>query len=413
MTRRKRSLLIFDKMKQLDYTKYINILSIVYAFILPLSRAGISFLTLLLIVTWILEGNLKAKVTMLLQNNVVKTIIVFWLFSLVSLVWSEYTYEACVYIKKYWYMAPIFILFTSLKKEYMEKIISAFILGMFVSEVIAYGVFFEFWSFKHATVANPSPFMHHIEYSVFLAFTGLLLLGRILNEKKLRYKIMYMIFFTTLSGNLFLTAGRTGQLAFVLGLFTLGFVHFKNKFKAFVVSLFLAIFIIAIAFNVSTTFHDRVMMGKSNLLDVVEKQEYCTSWGGRIGSCIISKEIIGANPLLGTGIIDNMKVFHSIIDNKYPEMKCMHTLFMHTHNQFIEVLTQMGLVGLMLFIAIFYRAARIPLCEARYRNMKYIYLTVILISFIPEVLFHRQFSMALFALIIGLLLAKYRIENEI
>ena len=409
----KREILIFAKMKTLDYTKYINILSIAYAFTLPLSRAGISLLTLLLIVTWILEGNLKEKVNVLFQNNVIKAMMVFLLFSFVSLIWTEHVYEAIIYIKKYWYLSPLFILFTSLKKEYMAKIISAFILGMFISEIIAYGVFFELWHFKHATVENPSPFMHHIEYSVFLAFTGLLLLGRIFNENHVRYKLIYMVFFTTVSGNLFLTAGRTGQFAFVLGLFILAFVNFRNKFKAFFVALLLAILIIGVAFNVSKTFHDRVITGKANLINVVENKEYCTSWGGRVGAWIVSKDIISENPLLGVGIIDNMKVFHSIIDNKYPEMECMHEMFMHTHNQFLEVLTQMGLIGFILFMSIFYMIIKVPLMEKRYRNIKYIYVTILIFSFIPEVIFHRQFSMALFALIVGLLLAQYRIENEV
>jgi O-antigen ligase len=255
--------------------------------------------------------------------------------------------------------------------------------------------------------------MHHIEYSVFLAFTGLILLGRIFTEKDMKYKILYIFFFTTVSGNLFLTAGRTGQLAFVIGLFVLALISFQNKLKAFIVSFVLSTIIVGMAFNLSTTFHDRVIMGKNNLVNVVENASYCTSLGGRVGAWIISKDMIKENPILGVGIIDNMKDFHSIIDNKYPEMKCMHQSFMHIHNQFLEVSTQMGFIGLLIFISIFYMIARLPIRENQYKNIKYIYVTILMFSFIPEVLFHRQFSMALFALIIGLLLAQHRIENEI
>jgi len=409
----KEDILIFTKVKELNYTQYINILVIAYAFLIPLSRAGISILTALLFLLWILEGNLKKKVTYLCTNNVVRVIGIFIIFNIISLMWADYLYEAFKYIKKYWYFLPILILFTSLQKEYIPKVLSAFILGMFVSEIISYGVFFELWSFKHASVENPSPFMHHIEYSVFLAFTGLILLSRIFTEGDMKYRILYIFFFTTVSGNLFLTAGRTGQLAFVIGLFILALISFRNKLKAFIVSLILSTIIVGIAFNLSTTFHDRVIMGKNNLVNVVENASYCTSLGGRVGAWIISKDMIKENPILGVGIIDNMKDFHSIIDDKYPEMKCMHQSFMHTHNQFLEVFTQMGLIGLLIFISIFYMIMKLPIYENQYKNIKYIYVTILIVSFIPEVLFHRQFSMALFALIIGLLLAQYRIENEI
>ncbi|PTB87718.1 hypothetical protein C9925_01605 [cyanobacterium G8-9] len=191
------------------------------------------------------------------------------------------------------------------------------------------------------------------------------------------------------------------------------FISFKNKFRAFIISIFLAILIIGIAFNVSTTFHDRIIEGKTNLVNVIEKKSYCTSLGGRVGSWIISKDIILQNPILGVGIIDNMKDFHSIIDSKYPEMKCMHQNFMHTHNQYLEVFTQMGIVGVLIFIGIFYMLARLQIEENQYKNIKYIYLTILIFSFIPEVMFHRQFSMALFTLIVGLLLAQYRIEHEV
>jgi len=409
----KEGTLIFTKVKELNYTQYINILAIVYAFVIPLSRAGISILTALLFFLWILDGNFKKKIIYLRNNNVIRVIGLFIIFNIISLIWTDYLYEALHYIKRYWYLAPILILATSLQKEYIPKVLSSFILGMFVSEVISYGVFFELWSFSHASVENPSPFMHHIEYSVFLAFTGLILLGRIFTEKEMKYKVLYIFFFTTVSGNLFLTAGRTGQLAFVIGLFILALISFKNKLKALLVSLVLSTIIIGIAFNLSTTFHDRIIMGKNNLVNVVENASYCTSLGGRVGAWIISKDMIKENPILGVGIIDNMKDFHSIIDNKYPEMKCMHQNFMHIHNQFLEVFTQMGLIGLFIFISIFYMIVRLPIDESQYKNIKYIYVTILMFSFIPEVLFHRQFSMALFALVIGLLLAQNRIENEI
>lgn len=405
--------MILSKIKDLDYHQYINYIALGYAFTLPLSRAGISLLSIMIVVFWVLEGDFKKKYTVLSKNKVILAVIAFIAFNIVSLFWSEDVNKALGYIKKYWYFLPMFVLFTSIKKEYISKILSAFILGMFISEIIAYGVFFEIWEFKHATPDNPSPFMHHIEYSIFLAFAALVLVNRIFNEGNIKYKLFYTFFFVTISGNLFLTAGRTGQIAFILGLFILAMLSFKNKFKAFVIAMVLGILLISIAFNLSATFHKRIIEGKNNLVNVIEKENYCTSWGSRVGAWIISKDIVMEYPVSGIGIGDNMKEFHALIDTKYPQMKCMHRGFMHMHNQYLQILTQLGFVGLFFFLTIFYSLGKLYIKHNELSNIKYIYLVVLLFAFIPEVLLHRQFSMALFALVSGLILVQHRIENEV
>ena len=398
---------------QIDFTRYINYVALAYAFVLPLSRAGITFFTGLLILLWLIDGKLISKVKMLLKSKIVLSLFFFIVFNFISIFWTDDVMETLNYIRRYWYLLPILVLYTSVNKEYVSKILSAFILGMFISEIIAYGVFFEFWEFNCCSPQNPSPFMHHIEYSIFLAFTALILLNRIFNEGNIRYKLIYSFFFITMSGNLFLTAGRTGQFAFVLGLFVLALVSFKNKFTALIISVILAISILSIAFSVSQTFHDRVLTGKENISSVIHKDDYCTSWGGRVGAWIISKDIISQSPLIGVGLVDNMKEFHSLIDSKYPEMKCMHISFMHVHNQYLQIFTQLGIIGLIIFLSVFYFLFRLPLQQSEYSNMKYIYMTVLLFAFVSEVIVHRQFSMVLFTLVVGLLLAQNRIEREI
>lgn len=156
-----------------DYSKIINIIIIFYAFTLPLSRASIVFFSFVLIVLWLLDNTQKQKYRLILHSKVIVALFVFLLFNLLSLLWSDDTANAFDYMLKYWYFLSIIVIFTTLQKAYVLKVLSAFIMGMFISEIISYGVFFELWQFKHAYPENPSPFMHHIEYSVFLAFTSI------------------------------------------------------------------------------------------------------------------------------------------------------------------------------------------------------------------------------------------------
>lgn len=398
--------------KKYDFTQYINYVAILYAFIIPLSRAGIGILTAAMIFLWLLEGDFKEKMKSYKNNHVILALLSFLVYNLISLFWTDDVAGALHTMKRYWYLFPIFVFMYSIKKECIPKLLSAFILGMFVSEVIAYGVFFELWDFKHATVANPSPFMHHIIYSVFLSFTALILLNHIFNFHTLKHKMIYVLFFITVTGNLFLTAGRTGQFAFIVGLFTLVIVSFRYKLKAFILFALLAFSVLSMSFNLSETFQERIIKGKSDLVNVIAKKDYCTSWGSRVGAWIISKDMIRQHPLIGMGKADHMHEFHQLIDTKYPSMKCMHGSFRHVHNQYLEIWTALGLVGLVLFLWIFLALWRMPIKDIELSNIKYLYISILLFAFIPEVLWGRQFSLVLVAFVFGILLAQHRIENE-
>jgi O-antigen ligase len=394
--------------------QYLNYLFVAYAFLLPLSRAGMIAIATLMILLSLFDIRLVQKLKSIWQNGTTRAIVIFILFNIISLVWvsSENLFKATSYISKYWYFLPSFIFFVSLKRERLQQVISAFIMGMFISEIISYGIFFELWEFKHGTPDNPSPFMHHIEYSIFLAFTALLLLNRIFNEGLWQSKLFYSFFFITILGNLFLTNGRAGQIAFMIGLILLGFMSFQNRVKAFVVSSILLVTIITTAYTVSDTFHDRVSIGKSDIISVIEHKNYCSSWGARLGFWVIAGDIFGDNPLLGVGVKDNMSEFHRLVDTKYPQMKCI-TYLPHFHNQYLQILTATGLIGLLVFLSIIYQIFKIRLKSRRYYNIKIIFLSLFLFGFVAEPLLHAQFSMLFFSLIIGILLAQSRFENEI
>lgn len=391
---------------------YLNYTLLAYALLLPLSRAAIVLLSFIMILLWITEGNFAEKKRLLLQSKIILALSVFLIYNFVSIVWSDSPLNAFSYVIKYWYFFPLVIFYTSLKKEYISKALSFFIIGMFISEIISYGIFFGLWHYKNILPQNPTPFMHHIEYSVFLAFTSLVLLTRIFNIDEWKTKIVYSLFFITMTGNLFLTAGRTGQLAFLIGLFVAAIASFKNKVKAFTIFTLLATTIFLLAFQYSHTFHDRIEAAGKSLLHLEAKGGYCTSWGSRIGAWDVSKDIIADNPVIGVGIDDNMKTFYQLVNTKYAQMICPGNTLVHMHDQYLQILTQTGIIGLLLLLLIFYTIGTLPIKDVLYQRIKYIYLSVILFAFVSDVLMHRQFSMALFAFVVGLLLTQYRVEHE-
>ena len=63
-------------------------LLITFAFFLPLSRAGISILSVLMILMWLFQGDFKKKYENLKDNVVIIALVLFVGFEFISLVWT-------------------------------------------------------------------------------------------------------------------------------------------------------------------------------------------------------------------------------------------------------------------------------------------------------------------------------------
>lgn len=387
-----------------EKTLYYSVL--IFAFILPLSRALISFFIIFLPFLWMIEGDFTRKYNQIKSNKLLLAIFLFLTFSILSIVWSENMTVGFKHLRLTMYFLALFVIATSIKKEQVQPIITAFLLGMFISEVIAYGVFFELWTFKNATVQNPSPFMMHIDYSVFMAFTSLLLLNRIFaNHYELKEKLIYVFFFLTVTGNLFLAIGRTGQVALIVGVFVMSIIHFRITIKSFLISTLLLFSIFTIAYSMSDSFKVRV----SSAIDDVQKiseMNLNSSWGIRVAYYITSYDILKENPLLGVGLGDYRDQTTLMLEtHEYPYLNEDTKKFMkkfHPHNQYLLILLQMGVVGLILFFYLIYQVFKLKIDDPEIKELSMLFATIFFVSCIPEPLFAKQFTLALFILFIGL-----------
>jgi len=394
-----------------NFTKYINNVAVLYAFIIPISRAGIVFFTALMILLWVLEGDFKNKFINMKNNNLIVLIIALMALYFISLSWSDTFINGFKYSIKFWYFIPIFVIFTSVKKEYIKYMISAFLISMLISEIISYGIFFEWWNFKNRPPNDPTPFMNHLQYSMFLAFTALLLLNKAFIEKNIITKMGYILFFITVSINLFINGGRTGQVAFIVSLFVVGFLNIKKKFKAVLYMLVLATSILYTGYNLSPNFKHRVDYAIKDMSEIIHKQNYCHSFGMRVGMWIVAIDIIKDNPIVGVGVSDAMTTMRSYINEFHSDKKCAKPL-PNFHNDFVQLLVQLGFIGGILYLLIFYNIFRIKIKDNEYKNLPIIFGSVYFISSMFENMIHQQFSMLLFALFVGIFVAQKRIEEE-
>jgi O-antigen ligase len=246
---------------------------------------------------------------------------------------------------------------------------------------------------------------------MFLAFTALLLLNRFFTEKSIIYKYGYFIYFITVTINLFINGGRTGQVAFMVSIFVVGFLNVKNKIKSLIIISTLLTLILTTAYQYSPTFKHRIGNFTSDINKLINNHNFNTSIGIRIGFWIVGYEIAKDNPILGVGVGDAMyetKIYADKLPYDFTALKTMP----HYHNDFFQFLVTLGLIGAILYIFIFYNIFKINITDVKYKNLPIIFVSVFIISSMFENMFHAQFPMAIFTLFVGLFLAQQK-SNKI
>ena len=404
----------------LDYHKLYYHLILLLAFALPLSRAVISIDVALLILVWIAEGNFKDKFKTIKNSKPLIILAIFIFLYFISILWTDNIKDAIRPLRLMLYYFVIFIVATSFNPKYTYKVISAFLAGMFISEIIAYGVFFELWHFKYATPQDPSPFMLHLEYSIFLAFASITLLNRLISKKyPIKEKILYALFFTTVTGNLFLTMGRTGQVAFILSIFILVAMHYRLNLKSILISILLVTSITTVAYNQSDTFKSRLETSFNNLNRLLNN-DLNSSLGMRASFFICVPRIIEDDPMFGVGIGDfHKELKKEISKDRYSYLSDHVREFVakaKPHCQYLMVLLQLSIVGLalfLLFIFYYYRASILNIKDAEIKELSILFMTIFTVSFCTDAFLMSQFSLALFVLFVGIFMANVKVVDSL
>ncbi len=388
-----------------EKTNYYMIL--LFAFMMPLSRATNSLFDALLIIFLLLQGNYKKHLSQFKDSSLAKVLLLFILYTIISLLWTDQLHEGLNVKKLYIQWFAIFAIALSIKKEQVFTVVSAFLFGMLVSEVLSYGMFFEFWTIKGKGADYPSPFMFHIDYSVFLGFSAVVLLNRMLSKRySFKEKVLLTLFFLTVTGNLFINDGRTGQLAFFVGIVATVFIHFKINFKSIGIAALLISVLAIGAYQFSSKFQERVAAAQSDIQKITEGN-LNSSWGYRVAMYSVAADIVKENPLIGVGVGDYQQASYDALQKNDHGFSVGFKEFLpkrHFHNQYLNVLVQGGLISLTLMLMIFYYLFKLPIHDPELKELSLLFGVVMLTAFVAEPLWLKQFTNMLFILFIGLFL---------
>lgn len=382
--------------------------ALVFAFSLPLSRAAISFFIIWFVLLFILQRDYKQAWNQMKNIPALKAIGLFIAFLFLSIIWSEDTAVGLKQMRLYSYWIIIPILAIKLKKEWLSHIITAFLLGMLLSELIAYGIFFELWTLNGRTPEYPSPFMFHIHYSLFLAITAIILINRLFSKSySLTAKLPMLLFFLTSAGNLFISTGRTGQFAFFIAMGIAIIIHYRLTIKSLFTFLLLSFILFFGAYKTIPLFEKRANMAISDIKKL-QNNDYRSSWGLRAAFWVVTYDILKKDPLIGVGIGDYELAAKTVLKESPHNFNqsvinwCTST---HFHNQYLMTLVQIGLIGFGLMLWLFISLLKLNIHNKELKELSILVITVFLVSCIAEPMWMLQFPIILFVFIVSISIA--------
>lgn len=398
--------------KSINTTQLFYYSSLLFAFTLPLSRAAVSFFVLWFVVLFIVQNDYRNRWNQLKNSRAFQAMGLFIAFLFLSSLWSSDTHETLKQMRLYSYWIVIPILAVNLKKEWLPNIITAFLGGMFISEILAYGIYFELWSINGRTPDYPTPFMTHIHYSVFLATTAVILFSRLLSQRYTwRSKLPMLIFFLTSTGNLMISTGRTGQLAFLVAMGIAVILHYRLTLKSLLIfGVFSSILFIG-AYNTIDLFKQRFDMGISDI-QKLQNNNFESSWGQRVVYWFVTIDILKNDPLLGVGIGDYKEAAISVLTENVHNLPASTITICkgmsHYHNQYLMILAQVGIIGFSLMLWLLVELFLLKIEDSELREFAILGMSVFTVASIAEPLWMLQFPIVLFVFIVAISLAAQR-----
>ncbi len=389
---------------------YLNVLVVVLMFSIPLYRKWVSTAAVLVMLLWFIEGRLPEKLAVLRRHWLSLAVGGFIGFNLLSLLWSSDPAEGFDYIAKYYNFLLLPILVTSLRSRFRGRAETAFLAGSALSVAVSFAIFAGLVRFRDAFPGNPSPSMSHLDYSMVLAVAAAIALCRILegthSTRRLALWIALLVF---LVGGLLINIGRSGQLAFIVAAPVIVWVIIGARAPRLAVSVLIgAVVVFASAYAVIQPFQKRVDSGIEEIRTAVTSGRYDSNQGKRIAGYIVAREMVKERPLLGTGAGANMNRFQELLDDRYPDLKPHVGWFPHLHNQYLQSVTETGLVGLSLLLLIMIALVAGPYADAHDRHVAISLAIVYLVGSLGDPYLHKQLPLVLFATICGLVSARGR-----
>lgn len=355
--------MILEKLRNDEINiKIVNILAVIYLFSLTVSYKISGTLIYIILFIFLLNPKVGTYLKNSLKNRFVQAGL---LYLAVILIWFIGTHDLSFAITQLkinkFYLLPI-LFFAFIRAEYFKYYVLAFILGAIVNFIWTYLMFFNIIDNHYSNLI-----INQSEHAFLIFLTILSLFYRLVKyEDKLVYKILIICIILLLSSNVFLLK-KTQIVSYVIVLFV-AFIYLYRKdiVKILIFSLtFLSIFLIGINFLFPTVKY-QLLHELDGVQKAIQKQDFTNSMSARLGVAYYSLQVIEDSPIFGYGTGDHAYEVKKAINNselKNIDSKSYDILIgtlitgkhVTLHNTFLQVLVQYGIIGLLIFLNIFYQ----------------------------------------------------------
>jgi len=357
----------FVSFKQ-NTTLYMNHLLVVYAFLLPISQRALSTIFTLILILFIIRGNFKYYLSYSLNNKIVQACFIYFAIHILWMFGSDNIESAKSVVDDMKYLLFPILFLSFLDKTFSYRVLSAFILGMFFSEIVSYSIYFDFIPYKleiynyeiyeAQAATNPTPFLIHSRYNVFISIVVAILLYNLLKNFSTNSKVLNafsILFIVTASYNITITGGRIGYISFFFLIFTVLFFIYKKKvILSIVPAILILISFFYMSYQKEGMFKSRVDQTITSIKKISsEEMDLNSSIGYRVSFWISSYSVIKDNFFFGVGTGDQLEAVRLV--EKDETRKRIADYLNNTHNEYLKIILQFGFIGLCSFLYIIYQ----------------------------------------------------------
>ena len=326
-----------------------NFFFILLGFSIPISVAFTNILIVVYSLTWIFEGDFPKKIKEIKSVKWISSLLLLISFYFLGMLYGDMHNDYSYVIKRVLlllFFIPIVI--SELKPKTYILALHAFLISNLTSAIVAVGINYDFINpiFDNSAI---TAFLKYNYHNILLSFSALLSFLMFLKSKS-KYSFLYIVLILIYSFSIFNEAGRAGQLTFNVFFICYAIFLLRSQFKFSILIILFLIIINFFSYKNSSIFKHRV----DHLTHIVQndgqkKNKNSVEKDIRYLFTKTGLELIRKKPIFGYGTGSFSSVFKLETETSYDLNK--HKT---PHNNYLYILFELGFIGLIFFLSIFY-----------------------------------------------------------
>ena len=326
-----------------------NFFFILLGFSIPISVAFTNILIVAYSLIWIFEGDFPKKIKEIKSVKWISSLLLLISFYFLGMLYGDMHNDYSYVIKRVLlllFFIPIVI--SELKPKTYILALHAFLISNLTSAIVAVGINYDFINpiFDNSAI---TAFLKYNYHNILLSFSALLSFLMFLKSKS-KYSFLYIVLILIYSFSIFNEAGRAGQLTFNVFFICYAIFLLRSQFKFSILIILFLIIINFFSYKNSSIFKHRV----DHLTHIVQndgqkKNKNSVEKDIRYLFTKTGLELIRKKPIFGYGTGSFSSVFKLETETSYDLNK--HKT---PHNNYLYILFELGFIGLIFFLSIFY-----------------------------------------------------------